>query len=114
MKRQVALKSKNTICSLTITLNFYTTGQIELYTHMPVMRQLVQTLNQWDFRVCGVFLIDSQFLVDCSKFFAGILTALSAMIQLEIPHINVMSKMDLLSKKQMKQVDRWVDGIFGK
>lgn len=106
MKRQVALKSKNTICSLTITLNFNTTGQIELYTHMPVMRQLVQTLNHWDFRVCGVFLIDSQFLVDCSKFFAGILTALSAMIQLEIPHINVMSKMDLLSKKQMKQVDR--------
>nr|XP_058963756.1 GPN-loop GTPase 3-like [Pocillopora verrucosa] len=84
-------------------------GQIELYTHMPVMRQLVQTLNQWDFRVCGVFLIDSQFLVDCSKFFAGILTALSAMIQLEIPHINVMSKMDLLSKKQMKQVDRFLD-----
>lgn len=73
---------------------------------MPVMRQLVQTLHQWDFRVCGVFLIDSQFVVDCSKFFAGILTALSAMIQLEIPHINVMSKMDLLNKKQLKQVDR--------
>ena len=36
------------------------------------------------------------------------------MIQLEIPHINVMSKMDLLSKKQMKQVDRWVEGFFGK
>lgn len=75
---------------------------------MPVMRQLVQTLHQWDFRVCGVFLIDSQFVVDCSKFFAGLLTALSAMIQLEIPHINVMSKMDLLNKKQLKQVDRWV------
>ena len=56
--------------------------------------------------MCGVFLIDSQFVVDCSKFFAGILTALSAMIQLEIPHINVMSKMDLLNKKQLKQVDR--------
>ena len=56
--------------------------------------------------MCGVFLIDSQFVVDCSKFFAGILTALSAMIQLEIPHINVMSKMDLLNKKQLKRVDR--------
>lgn len=82
-------------------------GQIELYTHMPVMRQLVETLHQWDFRVCGVFLIDSQFMVDCSKFFAGVLSALSAMIQLEVPHINVMSKMDLLSKKQLKDVDRW-------
>ena len=83
-------------------------GQIELYTHMPVMRQLVETLHQWDFRVCGVFLIDSQFMVDCSKFFAGVLSALSAMIQLEVPHINVMSKMDLLNKKQLKDVDRWV------
>ena len=72
------------------------------------MRQLVDTLHQWNFRVCGVFLIDSQFVVDCSKFFAGVLTALSAMIQLEIPHINVMSKMDLLTKKQLKEVDRWV------
>ncbi|XP_067032314.1 GPN-loop GTPase 3-like isoform X2 [Acropora muricata] len=84
-------------------------GQIELYTHMPVMRQLVETLHQWNFRVCGVFLIDSQFVVDCSKFFAGVLTALSAMIQLEIPHINVMSKMDLLTKKQLKEVDRFLD-----
>ena len=57
--------------------------------------------------MCGVFLIDSQFVVDCSKFFAGVLTTLSAMIQLEIPHINVMSKMDLLNKKQIKQIDRW-------
>ena len=82
------------------------TGQIELYTHMPVMRQLVETLHRWNFRVCGVFLIDSQFVVDCSKFFAGVLSALSAMIQLEIPHINVMSKMDLLTKKQLKEVHR--------
>ena len=93
-----------------IYLNFFSIhsllGQIELYTHMPVMRQLVETLHQWNFRVCGVFLIDSQFVVDCSKFFAGVLTALSAMIQLEIPHINVMSKMDLLTKKQLKEVDR--------
>lgn len=79
---------------------------------MPVMRQLVQTLQQWDFRVCGVFLIDSQFVVDCSKYFAGVLSALAAMIQLEIPHINVMSKMDLLNKKQLKEVDRCVDRFF--
>lgn len=32
-------------------------GQIELYTHLPVMKQLVQQLEQWEFRVCGVFLL---------------------------------------------------------
>lgn len=43
------------------------TGQIELYTHLPVMRQLVEQLQQWEFRVCGVFLVDSQFMVESFK-----------------------------------------------
>lgn len=42
-------------------------GQIELYTHLPVMRQLVERLQQWEFRVCGVFLVDSQFMVESYK-----------------------------------------------
>lgn len=42
-------------------------GQIELYTHLPVMKQLVEQLQQWEFRVCGVFLVDSQFMVETFK-----------------------------------------------
>ncbi|XP_070572172.1 GPN-loop GTPase 3-like [Ptychodera flava] len=80
-------------------------GQIELYTHLPVMRQLVDQLQLWDFRVCGVFLVDSQFLVETPKFFSGILAALSAMVNLEIPHVNVMTKMDLLSGSVKKEVE---------
>ena len=38
-------------------------GQIELYTHIPVMRMLVDQLRNWDFRVCGVFLLDAQFMI---------------------------------------------------
>uniref|UniRef100_A0A8C7GD17 GPN-loop GTPase 3 n=1 Tax=Oncorhynchus kisutch TaxID=8019 RepID=A0A8C7GD17_ONCKI len=74
-------------------------GQIELYTHLPVMRQLVEQLQQWEFRVCGVFLVDSQFMVETFKFISGIMAALSAMVSLEIPTVNIMSKMDLLSPK---------------
>lgn len=44
-----------------------TAGQIELYTHLPVMKQLVEQLQQWEFRVCGVFLVDSQFMVETFK-----------------------------------------------
>lgn len=84
-------------------------GQIELYTHIPVMRRLVDTLQNWDFRLCGVFLIDSQFLVDASKFFSGVMSALSAMVQLEIPHVNVMSKMDLLDAKSLQKIERFLD-----
>ena len=82
------------------------TGQIELYTHLPVMRQITDRLQKLDFRLCGVFLLDSQFLIETSKFFAGTMTALSAMVALELPHINVMSKMDLLDKKTLKEVEK--------
>lgn len=82
------------------------TGQIELYSHIPVMRQIVNALQTWDFRLCGVFLVDAQFLTDTTKFFSGILAALSAMVQLEVPHINVLSKLDLLDKASKKNLDR--------
>ena len=44
------------------------------------------------FRVCGVFLIDSHFMVDGGKFISGAMAALSVMVNLEVPHVNVLSK----------------------
>lgn len=43
-----------------------------------------------------MYLLDSQFLDDPTKYFSGVLAALSAMVNLEIPHVNVMTKMDLV------------------
>ena len=43
-------------------------------------------------RVCGVFLIDSHFMVDGGKFISGAMAALSVMVNLEIPHVNILSK----------------------
>ena len=88
-------------------------GQIELYTHIPIMRQLVLSLQQQDFRICGVFIVDAQFLVDASKFFSGVMAALSAMIQLEIPHVNIMSKMDLLDKQSQCIVENYLNPDAG-
>lgn len=84
-------------------------GQIELYTHMTVMRQLITMLQNMNFRICGVFLVDSQFMVDGSKFLSGTMAALSVMINLEIPHVNILSKMDLLSKTAKKQLDKYLE-----
>ena len=71
------------------------------------MRLLVDQLQHWNFRLCGVFLLDSQFLIDTSKYFSGVLVALSTMISLELPHINVLSKMDLLDPKSKKEIERY-------
>ena len=73
-------------------------GQIELYTHADIMGRIVEAFQSADYKVCSLYLLESLFLNDVSKFFAGVLTATSAMLQLSIPHINVMSKMDLLAK----------------
>ena len=72
------------------------------------MSQLVERLHGMNFYVCGVFLVDSQFLIEASKFVSGVLSALSAMVNLQIPHINVMTKLDLLSKKSQKDLERYL------
>lgn len=80
-------------------------GQIELYSHLPIMPKIVEHLQRkWDFRLVSVFILDARFLVDSSHFIAGVLSALSAMVSLATAHVNVMSKMDLLSEKKQKYV----------
>ncbi|KAL1866446.1 hypothetical protein VTK73DRAFT_4703 [Phialemonium thermophilum] len=82
-------------------------GQIELYTHIPILPSLVRFLTRsgsLDIRLCAAYLLEATFVVDRAKFFAGTLSAMSAMILLEIPHINILSKMDLV-KGQVKKKD---------
>ncbi|KAJ1628135.1 GPN-loop GTPase [Pavlovales sp. CCMP2436] len=82
-------------------------GQIELFSHVPVMRTLVNELQRMDFAIAAVYLLDSQFMVDPSKYMSGVLTCLSCMMALELPHINVLSKLDLLASKSA--VERYLD-----
>ena len=64
----------------------------------------MQTLG---YKVAASYLLDAQFIQDTPKFFSGVMSALSAMIQLEIPHINVLSKCDLLSESTQSYLDRF-------
>jgi len=84
-------------------------GQIELYTHFPIMQRVKDALVRWNYAVCGVYMIDAQFVEDPSKFFSGTLSALAAMVQLEIPHINVLSKMDLFKQRNKGHVNKFLD-----
>src|ERR1700733_10723614 len=74
-------------------------GQIELYTHIPILPALVRHLTRTgalDVNLCAAYLLEATFVVDRAKFFAGTLSAMSAMIMLEVPHVNILSKMDLV------------------
>eukprot|EP00002_Diphylleia_rotans_P019837 TRINITY_DN3834_c0_g1_i3.p1 TRINITY_DN3834_c0_g1~~TRINITY_DN3834_c0_g1_i3.p1 ORF type:complete len:234 (-),score=65.00 TRINITY_DN3834_c0_g1_i3:191-892(-) len=77
-------------------------GQIELYTHIPIMREFVRRLQDIGYFLCAVYVLDSHFLFEPSKFISGALTCLSTMTQLEIPHVSILSKIDLLGKNGSK------------
>jgi GTPase SAR1 family protein len=84
-------------------------GQIELYTHVPILPTLTRQLTEGSLntRLCAAYLLESTFIVDRAKFFAGTLSAMSAMLMLGIPHVNILSKMDLVkgtvTRKEMRR-----------
>jgi GTPase SAR1 family protein len=72
-------------------------GQIELYTHHEAVRSLTDGLaSALDFRLVAVHLLDSHHCAEVSKYVSGLVVSLSAMLQLELPHINVLSKVDIV------------------
>ena len=76
-------------------------GQVELYSHLPIMSKVVDNLRKWGYNICVVYVLDSLFITESSKFISGVLMCLSAMVQLELPHINVLSKCDLQTDKRV-------------
>lgn len=88
-------------------------GQIELYTHVPLLPELIRFLSRsgpLNISLCAAYLLEATFIVDKAKFFAGTLSAMSAMIMLELPHVNILSKMDLVQDQiNKKELKRFVD-----
>lgn len=81
-------------------------GQIELYTHIPVMNKIIDQLRMWGYgeKMVSVFVVDATFVTDASKFISGSLLALSAMISMQLPHVNILSKCDLVEEASMERV----------
>jgi GTPase SAR1 family protein len=73
-------------------------GQVELYTHHTAVRTIVTALQSWEVRLVSVHLVDSHYCSDAGKFIAVLLTSLSTMLQIELPHVNVLSKIDLIQQ----------------
>ncbi|WPH00459.1 GPN-loop GTPase 3 [Acrodontium crateriforme] len=87
-------------------------GQIELYTHVPIVPNLIKALTRGSLNVsmCAAYLLESNFIIDRAKFFSGTLSAMSAMLMMEIPHVNILSKMDLVKGQvARKELKRFID-----
>ncbi|RKP00187.1 hypothetical protein CXG81DRAFT_13536 [Caulochytrium protostelioides] len=72
-------------------------GQVELFTNHMALKHILQRLgNELDMRLCVVHLLDSHHCVDPAKYVAMLMLSLKTMIQLELPQVNVLSKIDLI------------------
>ena len=71
-------------------------GQVELYTHHGAVRTVVQELMRQGHRLCAVHLVDAHHCSDPAKFISVLLVTLSTMVQLEMPQVNLLSKIDLI------------------
>lgn len=87
-------------------------GQIELYTHVPLLPNLIKHLGSGSLNIsmCAAYLLESSFIMDRAKFFSGTLSAMSAMLMLELPHVNILSKMDLVKDQvARRELKRYID-----
>ncbi|KAF7456636.1 putative ATP binding protein [Cryptosporidium felis] len=72
-------------------------GQVELYTHNYELREIISSLSkELDIRLTAVHLIDSTLLSSPTNYISALLVSLSAQMSIELPYLNVFSKIDLL------------------
>jgi hypothetical protein len=115
----------NVSCSPGHYFLFDCPGQAELYTHHTSFFNIAQRLQKLNYRVrtalafnkrclsqcrwcslcailrfqaqvAAVHLVDSQHCTDAGKYIAAALMSLQTMVRLEMPHVNLLSKVDLL------------------
>lgn len=81
-----------------VYLIFDLPGQVELYTHgNAVPRLLSKLVKILDLRLVAVQLIDSHYCTEPSNFLSAALLGTTVMLKLELPTVNVLSKVDLLA-----------------
>lgn len=77
-------------------------GQVELYTHHNAMRNIFEKLDQLGYHLCTVHLVESHHCSEPHKFISTLLLSLHTMLQMGLPHVNVLSKADLLKEYESK------------
>ncbi|KAI8142485.1 GPN-loop GTPase [Fennellomyces sp. T-0311] len=71
-------------------------GQVELFTHHSAVKEILGKLEKMDYRLVAVHMVDAHYCTDPAKYISVLLLSLKTMIQLELPHVNVLSKIDLI------------------
>ncbi|KAL5116477.1 hypothetical protein ACEQ8H_005598 [Pleosporales sp. CAS-2024a] len=71
-------------------------GQVELFTHHGSLRNIFFRLQKLGYRLVVVHLTDCMVLSRPSLYVSSLLLALRSMLQMDLPHLNVLTKIDNL------------------
>ncbi|CAM8935981.1 unnamed protein product [Rhodiola kirilowii] len=72
-------------------------GQVELFfLHSSAKSVIMKLIKKLNLRLVAVHLVDAHLCSDPSKYVSALLLSLSTMLHMELPHINVLSKIDLI------------------
>jgi GTPase SAR1 family protein len=82
-----------------VYLLFDCPGQFELYTDSCSMNKIVTFLTRrLKIQLAAITLVDCLLCASSHSYISAVLMSLSMMIHLELPHVNVLSKMDTLRR----------------
>lgn len=84
-------------------------GQLELYAHYSTMKDFSKKLLAFGGSLISVFCLDCTFTTEFSKYISGSSLALACMIQLELPHLNILTKADLIKDEDTLDKIRELD-----
>ncbi|ORZ14579.1 GPN-loop GTPase [Absidia repens] len=71
-------------------------GQVELFTHHNAVKEILGILEKHEYRLVAAHLVDAHYCTDPAKYISVLLLSLKTMVQLELPHVNILSKVDLI------------------
>ncbi|KAK1264937.1 hypothetical protein QJS04_geneDACA010469 [Acorus gramineus] len=72
-------------------------GQVELFfLHSNAKNVISKLIKKLNLRLTAVHLVDAHLCSDPGKYVSALLLSLTTMLHLELPHINVLSKIDLI------------------
>ncbi|EHA8587443.1 hypothetical protein COCNU_scaffold002246G000010 [Cocos nucifera] len=72
-------------------------GQVELFfLHSNAKNMITKLVEKLNLGLTAVHLLDAHLCCDPGKYVSALLLSLTTMLHLELPHINVLSKIDLI------------------
>ncbi|KAL6212366.1 hypothetical protein ACLB2K_017586 [Fragaria x ananassa] len=72
-------------------------GQVELFfLHSNAKNIIMRLIKKLNLRLAAVHLVDAHLCSDPAKYVSALLLSLSTMLHMDLPHVNVLSKIDLI------------------